>query len=247
MHGSKSFKHFVKSKHNGEWLFFTNNEWAHILWDSFNMHSRKSTRSNVSFVLGASIILQLIILLCGDIEMNPGPRDWSDISICHSNIRSIRSNTEKLKHISCALAGRYDIITLSETWLNSKCSNNALHLSGYQDPIRKDREDDTGYGGVLVWVSDSIAAKRRKEFEVPNLEALWLEIRTKNNKFLLCTIYRPPNTWYKFWDLFQESVNLAKESNIHYLVLAGDLNADPNSAPGLRLQEFIEANNRSSY
>ena len=42
-------------------------------------------------------------------------------------------------------------------------------------------------------------------------------------------------------------MNLAKESNIPYLVFAGDLNADPNSAPGLRLQEFLEANNLVSH
>ena len=47
-----------------------------------------------------------------------------------------------------------------------------------------------GYGGVLAWVSDSIACKRRIDLEAAEIEAMWLEIRSKNNKFYLCVTYR---------------------------------------------------------
>ena len=63
--------------------------------------------------------------------------------------------------IACGLSDKYDIITESETWLNSKCCSTPLQLQGYQTPFRKDRSDDQGYGGVLAWISDTIAAKRR--------------------------------------------------------------------------------------
>ena len=247
LHGNKGFTYFIRSKHHSEWLFYTNIQWAHTLSDFHKDISSNTTRCKIIKVLGISVLLHLLLLLSGDIESNPGPRDWADISICHVNIRSIRSNPEKLKHNTSALTGKYDIITLSETWLNSMCSNSCLKLAGYQEPYRKDREDDTGYGGVLVWVSDQVAAKRRHDLEVNNLEALWLEIRTKNKKFLLSTIYRPPNTWYHFWDLFQESIDLAREADIPYMVITGDLNADPATPSGIRLHEFLLANSLVSH
>ena len=72
--------------------------------------------------------MRVIILLCrlaNDIEINPGPQvDTTNImklhrklSVCHLNIQSMKRNKEKVKHVSLKLGKRYDIITLSETWL----------------------------------------------------------------------------------------------------------------------------------
>ena len=71
---------------------------------------------------------------------------------------------------------------------------------------------------------------------------MWIELRTHNNKLLLCTVYRPPNAGNNFWNLFQESVAMAKESDISYLVITGDLNADPDSPCGQVFANFLAAN-----
>ena len=236
--GMHRIKYLIPSFPNDRydnWMFYGKREWARQL------KSISMSRPLVSSVIGWNICMHLI-LLCMDVELNPGPQLWADVSLCHANIRSIRNNAEKLEHISCDLAQHYDIITLSETWLNSQCTDVALSLPGYQLPFRRDRDDDSGYGGVLAWVSDHVAAKRRHDLELPGLEALWLEIRSHNNKFLLCTAYRPPNAGNAFWNLLQESISTAKESNIQYLMIAGDLNADPDSAPGQIFKNFLAAN-----
>jgi exonuclease III len=166
----------------------------------------------------------------------------TDVEICHANIRSIRSNKTKLDHISCSLADEYDIITLSETWLNSTSEISHLLLKDFQSPFRKDRKNDDGYGGVLAWVSNNIAARRRTDFEINDIEAMWLEIHAKNKTFLLCTVYRPPNADNDFWTYLQESVDLAKESNITSIVIIGDLNADPHTQQGVQLKNFADTN-----
>ena len=184
-----------------------------------NDRVQDSTNIKPRVVLSAFIvipfILQSVLLLSGDIHQNPGPKA-TDLSICHCNIRSIR-NSDKMDHIACSLADQYKIITLSETWLHSKSSVSHLSLSNFQQPFRRDRDNDAGYGGVLAWVANDIAAKRRKNLEIRNLEAMWLEVRVKNIKFLLCVAYRPPNDTNEFWDSFQQSIDLAKESDIDSL------------------------------
>ena len=131
-----------------------------------------------------------LLLISGDIELNPGPGDDTfskvEISICHINIRSIKAKFNgvnlKLDLIRNEIAKLYDIITISETWLTDSDNLNNFEIAGFQSPVVLNR---TGHaGGVLCWVKNGIAAKRRTDIEVNNLEALWLEIRCINEKFL---------------------------------------------------------------
>ena len=224
------------------WGFWNKREWSVSMMDYQPQHYPAINNSKLAcLIIGTSLIAHTLLLIAGDIHPNPGPT-WHDISICHANIRSIRC-PEKVEHIACSLCKSYDIISLSETWLHSTSSSQHLSLPNFQDPFRRDRDNDSGYGGVLAWVSNNIAAKRRKELEVPNLEVMWLEIRARNNKFLLCIAYRPPNAGQDFWDSFQESLDLAKNTTITNFVIAGDLNADPATPNGRLLIQLAESNN----
>ena len=59
---------------------------------------------------------------------------------------------------------------------------------------------------------------------------------------MLCTTYRPPNSCNIYWELLQESVAIAKSGTIPYIVITGDLNADPETLAGQKLHQFLEAN-----
>ena len=67
-----------------------------------------------------------LILLSGDIETNPGPKPISgqSFSICHWNLNSISAhNYTKISLLTAyVLAYNFDIICLSETYLNSETS-----------------------------------------------------------------------------------------------------------------------------
>jgi hypothetical protein len=71
---------------------------------------------------------------------------------------------------------------------------------------------------------------------------MWLEIRCSNQKFLLAVAYRTDDQG-NFWDILQESYIRAVRLGIHYIIITGDLNADPSTHHGNKLMEFIEANN----
>ena len=94
----------------------------------------------------------------------------------------------------------------------------------------------------MAWVSIHLAAKCRIDLDIDDLEAMWLEMRAHNNKFLLITIYRPPNKNVAFWDNIPDSINLAKESDIKSLILCGDLNCDFKTNDGEKLKQFAIIN-----
>ena len=95
---------------------------------------------------------------------------------------------------------------------------------------------------MALFVSKELVVARRPDLEVPDIELLWTEIRVHNNKFLLGTVYRPPNAPVSFWDKLQDSTDLAKISNIQNIILTGDLNSDFNTTAGSKLKQFCSIN-----
>ena len=74
-----------------------------------------------------------IILLCGDVELNPGPKPNANkcFFICHWNLNSITSHS--LLKVSLLLAynavHNFHIICISESYLNSRIFSNDDKLS----------------------------------------------------------------------------------------------------------------------
>ena len=196
----------------------------------------------------------LLLLLSGDIEFNPGPNTGyvnktSDIKICHINIRSLKSSFEncvtKLDLIQNEIAPYHDIITVSETWLGNNDHANSFLLQGFQEPFILNR-DSVG-GGVICWVSQNISAKRRLDLEISNWESIWLEIRLNNKIFLLCTTYRPPNDNESYWENLQNSFHNCFLSGLRNIMIIGDINADPRTSAGAKLQNFATSNNLTMH
>ena len=161
------------------------------------------------------------------------------LDICHLNIRSL--NDEKIDALKAEVVLDYDVICLTET--NLPYANvNDLTLNGFHPIMRKDRDGKTG-GGVGIYVSINLGVTRVYEYEIPGLESLWVKIKAGNNIFLLCVCYRPPNSKADFWNSFQDSVDLAKQSGTDKIIIAGDLNAHPGTHAGNQLRLFTLSNN----
>ena len=95
----------------------------------------------------------------------------------------------RVEQVSCELEQKYDITTLSETWLSHKEKTSDYYISGYQKPFCKDRETGTeGYGRIMAHVSDNIAFKRMKNLEYNLIEGMWLQISVLNEVFSLSTL-----------------------------------------------------------
>ena len=93
-------------------------------------------------------------------------------------------------------------------------------MPSYHPPMRKDRP--TRGGGVAIYVKESIYYKRRPDLELPGLEAVWAQVTVKNKSYLVGTFYRS-DTCLHYWELIDNSIALAIDTNINVIAL-GDFN-----------------------
>ncbi|MCG7868140.1 MAG: endonuclease/exonuclease/phosphatase family protein [Candidatus Thiodiazotropha taylori] len=208
---------------------------------------RSSLNRNIMFsfkcfkvltVLVLTMWLLNLLLLCGDIHVNPGPDSVNDdttssstnsitsfemlsshLSIFHLNIQSI---LPKIDLIRCE-ADAYDILVFSESWLKPEITDGQINIENFKPPFRNDRSGRIG-GGVAIFVRDTITCKRRLDLEIRGLEAVWIEILINSKKVLLGGFYRPPNSGTDYFDLLTESIDNAYNSNIIDIIIVGDFN-----------------------
>ena len=86
----------------------------------------------------------------------------------------------------------FDIITVTETWLNDTISNKEILPCGY-NIVRRDRMTEKRGGGVLMALREGLQYDTITPKDQPNLEIVAVELKTKNTKCLLSVCYRPPN------------------------------------------------------
>lgn len=64
--------------------------------------------------------------------------------------------------------------------------------------------------------------KCKIEFELPDLETVWVQATSQNYKLLVGNFYRAYN-WAYYWDLVDQSFALACDANMKIVIL-GDFN-----------------------
>ena len=142
-------------------------------------------------------------------------------SIVHYNVHSL---LPKLDAVECEL-NKFDVIAVTETWLNPTISDNDISIRGYKAPYRYNRPNDN-HGGVAVYVNDNIYTKRRHDLEIRNIECVWIEARAQRKPVLIGTFYRPPNADASVLLDIETSIDLAIDTGINDIIITGDLNVD---------------------
>ncbi len=195
----------------------------------------------VNFFLLFFIILHFIpffdlLCLCGDIESNPGPT-LGNLTFSHTNVQSLFAydKMDKFNEINDLVDElSLDIIALSETWLpKKKINDNDMLIPNFCKPYRHDRPVTTAGtgGGVMVYVSDSLAHWRLNQLEIVSrhFESVWLKIRTKDYVILFAVYYRPPDdrlaTVQHFCTCFDQTLSDALKIDHDILIITGDFNA----------------------
>ena len=145
----------------------------------------------------------------------------SCFKIIHYNAQSLNTNT--MTQITAEASG-FDVIAVSETWFKPETEN--VSIPGYHNPVRKDRLNKIG-GGVALYVKDTHCIKPRLDLEVPNIEAVWCEVRFHNKKALICAMYREPRSLVADWGHIEDALEQAKLTGITNILIFGDLNDDP--------------------
>ena len=74
----------------------------------------------------------MLLLIHGDTESNPGPpqKISSYFSLCHWNANGILAHNKLSLLTAYNITYKYDIICVSETYLNSSVDSNKLSIPG---------------------------------------------------------------------------------------------------------------------
>ena len=132
---------------------------------NFKINSPKIFVCNLTCLYIDLFWLVSIFLNCsGDIEKNPGPKTKScqSFSVCHRNLNKICAhNFSKMSLLQAYNAvHKYDIICLSETYLNSSVpyDDGNLEIPGY-NLIRTDHQSEDKRGGVCIYYKNTLHLK----------------------------------------------------------------------------------------
>ena len=160
--------------------------------------------------------------------LNDDNTSATGLKLAHLNIRSLRNIAHFLQLKEFTKINKIDVLTVSETWLNTTVTNKEVEIEGYK-LHRLDRLHKKG-GGICTYVRKGIKStviKDLTQISDTNFHQLWITLQYKKSKSLLvCTSYRPPDC---STDCFE---NFFKPSYIQALILGkpiiilGDLNCN---------------------
>ena len=87
------------------------------------------------------------------------------------------NHRQKIDEIETLLVNdaHIDIICLSEIWLDNQISDKMVKIKGYEI-YRKDRAENMA-GGAGMYITDALPHRRADEFEFPNINLLWVEVK----------------------------------------------------------------------
>ena len=119
----------------------------------------------------------------------------SDLSILHTNIRSLALHYDELVSLAAVTNRIFSVIGVSETW-NSKDNQivTNVEIPGYK--LYKTLSSSQN-GGVGLYVQQSFVSKPREDldFTSSEFETVWVEVENKHSKnFLFCCTYRHPDS-----------------------------------------------------
>ena len=163
------------------------------------------------------------MICAGDVELNPDPRKnntFYNYSIAaHSFSRLSLLEAYNIQH-------KFDMICLSETFLDSSIpTNERLNMEGYK-LIRADNRTDSQKGGVGIHYKEFLAVL---SVEVENLnECVIFEVSIKNERGYVVSLCRSPSQTEDEFDIFllnfEQLIGDIIAENPLFVLITGDLN-----------------------
>ena len=150
------------------------------------------------------------------------------LKLVHISIRSLKNNAHFLELREFTKFNKIDVLTVSETWLNTSVTNKEIEIEGYK-LHRLDWVHKKG-GGLCAYIRKDIKSLILKDLSYiseTNFHQLWIKLQHKKSKSLLvCVSYRPPDSRF---DCFKKyfKPNYVQALTIEKLIIfLGDLNCD---------------------
>ena len=181
-----------------------------------------------------SFAFKHLLIFCGNVEVNPVPQHWTSLSFCHRNLNSISAHDFVKAPLLEAYNAihKFDIIRLSETFLNGFLQNDdvSLVLDGYK-LVTADNPSDLKRGGVCIYFKESLPIK---VLNITNLhECLVCELSLNGRRSYIVSLYRSPsqssNEYDHFIKTFEKLIAHLTSFEPHLLLITSDFNVRSSS------------------
>lgn len=144
----------------------------------------------------------------------------------HQNVRGIRTKTDEL--LRSTQSCNYDVILLTETWLNDGFFDSEI-FDGQYTVFRRDRNyaelNCQRGGGVLIATISPISASIIQTPVANNYEDMWIELRFAETKMIVGCLYIPPNSSPESYQSFCNTCeSLRNKYDHHKFLIYGDFN-----------------------
>ena len=192
--------------------------------------------------------MTLIILLSGEIEINPGPITANCLKFCYWNLNSVYARGGIKTSLIQAYNSlhHFNILAISETMLDRSIGNDGIYIQGFsRDILRSDHPSNSKTRGACVNFREGLPINRRSDLE---------ELQELIVAEVMITLSSPSQNSVQFEDFinkFQRMVEKIQTENPHSMILTGDFNCrfsqwwagDVKQPEGAALEELIEVNN----
>ena len=158
------------------------------------------------------------------------------IIFAHININSIRNKFDMLADM---IAGKVDILLVTETKIDETFPSSQFLIPGYATPFRADRSINGGTGGgMLLYIREDMPSKVVCNKVIhPSIECFFVEINLHKKKWLIGSTYNPSK------DLISKHVKVLSTyvdehlQQYENIIIMGDFNSEPLDT---ELKEFCE-------
>ncbi len=189
---------------------------------TLTVDKKNSESDDVLMYIMFSICI-LTIMTCQFLNIDILP--WftkKGLKLAFLNVHHIRAKIDEVKLL--IVKEEPDIFGLAETFLDKRTGSHTLQQSGYCTE-RLDRKGKKG-GGILCYINEDVAYRRRLDLENDSLEMIWIEIIQKATKNILVSMmYRPPDMKTDWFKAFSKTLDKADLENKETIVM-GDVNID---------------------
>ena len=179
----------------------------------------------VKFVCYNLNFLTLLLILSGDVELNPGPASYylkKNCRVLYSNIRGLRTNFLDLQ----SQAPRYDLMFLAETLVTNNKDKSEFFIPGFNGPDFIYRRGIPHAQGMAVYSRSGQPLYRHKSLECSCHEVLCFKVYSKFHNIYILALYRNPNHDDSIYDCILESIASAQSQDPKAsFVICGDCNA----------------------
>ena len=176
-----NFRMHLRSTLNFSYSLFSGNFESQLIW---NMITR--ILISIKFVIVKRILPNTLGQNCGN-------------NVAHLNVCSLLRNVDEIRNI--LTNENIDILSLSETRLDSSVSDAEICIPGYWF-VRLDRNRNGG--GILTYIKENIPFNVKRDLFTDGLELLCIEVcLAKQKPCVIVYWYRPPDSNIAIFDKFE--------------------------------------------